>query len=201
LLKPASLPRGIGNYTAFIGKSNADKYNQFYPFPYTGAPSGIAQGRKIARKIGIIISPIERKIEMARTTEKELELLVTTLNRITNSPPAQYTKTETGYVQNPDNFQLDSGYGMVGLNRALDAGVDRIFHFCTKYELALQLRAMIRGYLLAKDAQADLLSVASGCLGYFQYLAAQPDAAQWVPDASWLAPLQSAINKAKDVTK
>ena len=41
----------------------------------------------------------------------------------------------------------------------------------------------------------DLLAVAEGCLGYFDYMASQDS--DFTPDPAWLAPLRAAIEKAR----
>lgn len=45
-------------------------------------------------------------------------------------------------------------------------------------------------------AAPDLLAVANGCLGFFDYLAAQ-EGGRFAPDEKWLAPLKAAIAKAE----
>ncbi len=42
--------------------------------------------------------------------------------------------------------------------------------------------------------EIDLLTVAKGCLGYFDYMASQ--GSDLTPDEAWLAPLKAAISKA-----
>ena len=86
---------------------------------------------------------------MDRVTMKDLEYLVSEINRLTGSPAEPYTKTEDGYVKNVGNFHLDGAYGGWQLQRManLDGGTSQPLGggYHTKRELAALLRAYING--------------------------------------------------------
>lgn len=53
-----------------------------------------------------------------RITEKDLEAVVTRINRITNSPLESWTKQDSGkYKANIGNYHISYAYGGVSLNR------------------------------------------------------------------------------------
>jgi hypothetical protein len=89
-----------------------------------------------------------------RITEANLKGMCDTLNRITNSPMEQYTKTETGYKANPLNYHLDFAYGGVKLCRMCNegGGVNDISSgYGTKRELWDWMQAYLRGIELGKS--------------------------------------------------
>lgn len=92
-----------------------------------------------------------------RITNKQLESLVSYINKITNSPEESYTKDENGhYKANVGNFHIDGAYGGVqlvrmcteggGISQPLGGG------FCTKRELYEKMQAFIRGIEQGKQS-------------------------------------------------
>jgi hypothetical protein len=86
---------------------------------------------------------------MDRVTMKDLEYLVSEINRLTGSPTEPYTKTESGYKANIGNFHLDGAYGGWQLQRMenLDGGTSQPLGdgFYSKRELATRLKMFING--------------------------------------------------------
>ena len=85
-----------------------------------------------------------------RITEKNLEMLVESLNKITGSPLTSYTKYKSGkYKANLGNFHLDFAYGGVSLHRMqnLNGGIEDIFQkgHMTKRQLWDLMQDYIRG--------------------------------------------------------
>ena len=87
---------------------------------------------------------------MDRITNKQLESLVSYLNKITNSPDKSYSIGEDGlYHANPGCYCLDGAYGGVNLNRICNdgGGVNTPLGggFYTKKELYNKISAFIKG--------------------------------------------------------
>ena len=89
-----------------------------------------------------------------RITEKQLEIRIAYLNRITGNPETMYTKIkpatdkDTGYyLQNAGNYHLDSAYGGHGLAQMTEnGGVTKIIGgFYPKKELYGLLNTYIAG--------------------------------------------------------
>ena len=85
-----------------------------------------------------------------RITQKDLEYLVTQINKATNSPIEQYTKNAEGkYKANPGNYHLSYAYGGVALERmANEGGGDRRIStggYGTKRELYTWMQAFLSG--------------------------------------------------------
>jgi hypothetical protein len=84
-----------------------------------------------------------------RTTLAQLEKLVEYLNKLTNSPMASYTKTETGYNANIGNYHLDGAYGGHKLVRMVSTGGGitdiSTIGFASKSDLYDWIHAYIKG--------------------------------------------------------
>ena len=85
-----------------------------------------------------------------RVTEKDLEAIVSRINRITNSPLTSYTKDDTGkYRANIGNYHLSHAYGGVSLHRMHNdgGGISDVFRcgHVTKRELQMMMFAFIEG--------------------------------------------------------
>lgn len=90
---------------------------------------------------------------MQRITEKQLQILVDTINEKTKSPMTSYTKNKQGkFSANIGNFHLYQAYGSIGLHRMMNTsgGVDCVIDLCTKRELYHRLHAMITGLSYGK---------------------------------------------------
>lgn len=66
---------------------------------------------------------------MNRITEKQLNLIVDRINKLTNSPNTAYTKTGNEYKANVGNYHLSGAYGGVSLHQMVgeDGGVRDVF--------------------------------------------------------------------------
>jgi hypothetical protein len=84
-----------------------------------------------------------------RITNKDLETLVTKINKLTNSPMKYATKTETGIKCNPGHYHLDRAYGGIKLVRTCNegGGIEEIsrYGYGTKRELYQWMHAFIGG--------------------------------------------------------
>ena len=85
-----------------------------------------------------------------KTTIKDLNIAVTRLNKVTNSPLEPYTRNEDGkFRANVGNYHLDFAYGGCTLGRMtnLSGGVSRPLPcgFVTKRELLNLINAYIYG--------------------------------------------------------
>ena len=85
---------------------------------------------------------------MNRITDKNLETLCATLNRVTNSPESGWERIEERNVANIGHYYIDGAYGGVALARIVNdgGGVRMIIERCTKRELYDQMHAFLRGY-------------------------------------------------------
>lgn len=90
---------------------------------------------------------------MERTTVKQLENVITQINRLTHSPIASYTKTSTGILPNAGNFHLNGSYnGRMGLARMLESGgIELIIPSSTKRELYDRLQSFIAGFRCTEE--------------------------------------------------
>lgn len=90
-----------------------------------------------------------------RITKKDLEILVNTINELTNSPLESYSKNKQGkYTSNIGNFHLSGAYGGWQLQRICNAsgGVTTITSgFVPKRELYQLLHAYIDGIKKGKE--------------------------------------------------
>lgn len=89
---------------------------------------------------------------MDRVTVKQLEVLVSQINKLTNSPVSAYT-TKPVFKSNVGNFHLSSAlYGTELLRMTNEGGgVDVVFGYTTKRDLKGQLQAFIRGLEIARS--------------------------------------------------
>lgn len=100
-----------------------------------------------------------------RITEKLLEGLVESLNRVTGSPTKPYkhvgvpvsTENPLGYdlVPDPGHFQLQAQNGGFMLQRTKERGWEDVFNagVMSKKDLHARISALIDGYQLAQDEQ------------------------------------------------
>jgi hypothetical protein len=88
---------------------------------------------------------------MQRVTEKELDGIVSRINRLTNNPETSYTKTIEGKLaQNAGNYHLSWAYGGVTLHQMLESGSRDVLRcgYVSKRELRSLLYAFIDGLSL-----------------------------------------------------
>ena len=86
---------------------------------------------------------------MNRTTIKQLQELVQTINKITGSPLEPWSR-EGKFLPNAGCYHLAEERGYVGLQRMCEGGgTSMIFDTATKAVLAGKLRAFISGYTIA----------------------------------------------------
>lgn len=92
---------------------------------------------------------------MSRTTEKQLQAIVSRINRMTGSPESAYTEVGDKFRANIGNFHLSHCYGGVSLHRMTNesGGVSDVLGcgHISKRELAERMYAFIRGYELAQE--------------------------------------------------
>jgi len=87
---------------------------------------------------------------MQRITEKDLERLVTIINKATKSPETTYTKLKNGkYKANIGNYYISYAYGGAQLERIVNigGGCENVLHsgFTSKRNLYNLLHAYLLG--------------------------------------------------------
>ena len=91
---------------------------------------------------------------MKRITQKTLNSVATTINRVTNSPLTQFTKMPrpkglcVTYTSNIGHYYVDYTYGTACLFRiqTLGGGVKVVINLCSKQELYHRMHSFISGY-------------------------------------------------------
>ena len=93
---------------------------------------------------------------MTRITTKDLEFLVSRINKLTNSPAESWTREDGTSKAGVNNYHLDSAYGGVKLVRMTNesGGVSLVSRngYGTKKELYYQLDAIITGLQMKVSA-------------------------------------------------
>ena len=88
-----------------------------------------------------------------RITQKDLEAVVTRINRLTNSPMT-YSAGTVPFCSNIGNYHLDYAYGGVHLCRAVNTvgGIDNVLGcgHVSKRDLYERMHAFIRGLEASK---------------------------------------------------
>lgn len=97
-----------------------------------------------------------------RITNRQLESLCSVLNKTINGSDGElWTRDNSGGHATIDAFYIDGAYGGVALYRMVTdgGGVSEILGRATKRDLYDQLRALLRGVELAREADttADVL--------------------------------------------
>jgi len=86
---------------------------------------------------------------MQRITDKQLEAVVTRINKMTNQPETPWRQENGKNIANIGNYHLDFAYGGVKLVQMVsDGGGERdvlTMGFCTKRELYYAMFAFIAG--------------------------------------------------------
>lgn len=83
-----------------------------------------------------------------RITERDLEGLASTLNKLTGNPETDSTKTDDGtFCHNIGHYHIAHDYGRVALEQTLSTsgGVRRILGSGTKRELYQEMHAFLMG--------------------------------------------------------
>lgn len=91
-----------------------------------------------------------------RTTNAELNALVSYLNTLTGQPSTPYSKDADGkYVANVGNYHIDGAYGGVNLHQIVNTGggIKTVFTmgYMPKSELAGRIRSFIAGIETGKS--------------------------------------------------
>jgi len=92
---------------------------------------------------------------MDRITNKQLEMLVSYLNEVTESPATPYTRVNDKLRGNIGNYHISGAYGGVELHRMMNEGggvtAPLSCGYTTKRDLYNRLHAMIKGIETARE--------------------------------------------------
>jgi hypothetical protein len=82
-----------------------------------------------------------------RVSEKMLESLCDTINKVKNTPEKAYDRIEGKFKANIGNYHLYFAYGSVGLHKMVNegGGVSEVIGLSTKKDLYYQLHAFLKG--------------------------------------------------------
>ena len=89
-----------------------------------------------------------------RVTEKDLEMVVHSINELTGNPITTHSENENGgYRANIGNYHLSFAYGCVSLEQTCNdgGGVRRVFGSGTKRELINEMWAFQQGLREGKE--------------------------------------------------
>ena len=92
---------------------------------------------------------------MDRITNKQLEMLVSYLNEVTESPATPYTRVNDKLRANIGNYHISGAYGGVTLHRMMNEGggvtTPLSCGYTTKRDLYNRLHTMIKGIETARE--------------------------------------------------